>query len=117
MPSQRLFDRRYGKGAFDRLRSMLADPASAYQDIADKLDLTRQRISQIANELGINGKHRQRERWSRRGPHIVKRFKEYPSDIQAVINKLRRTGFGVTPYNSPQPSTSTFFSRCKKWWL
>jgi hypothetical protein len=67
MPSQHLFDHRYGKGALDRLRSMLDDPATAYQDIADKYDLTRQRIAQIANELGINGKHRQRERWSRVG--------------------------------------------------
>jgi hypothetical protein len=85
-----------------------------HQDIADKYDLTRQRIAQIANELGINGKHRQRERWSRRGPHIVKRFEQYPSNIRAVMNKLRRMGLRVTPYNSPQPSMSNFFLTLRK---
>jgi hypothetical protein len=72
MTTKSLFDRRYGNGALDRLRSMLDDPESAYQDIADKFDLTRQRIAQIANELGINGTQRQRERWSREAvlPHI-----------------------------------------------
>jgi hypothetical protein len=117
MPSQHLFDHRYGKGALDRLRSMLDDPASAYQDIAEKFDLTRQRIAQIANELGVNGRRGQRERSSRRRPHIIKRFEEYTPDIRAVMNKLRRTGLGVTPYNSPQPSMPTFFSRYKKWRL
>jgi hypothetical protein len=104
--SERLFDRRYGKGAFARLRSMFEDPRFTYQHIANKIGLTRQRIAQLANELGINGRQRERVRVSRREPrvHIIKKFKEYPSDIRAVMNKLRRAGLRVTPYNSPQPS-------------
>lgn len=85
-----------------------------YERIGNKMDLTRQRIAQIADELGINGGQRKRERWSRRGPHIVKRFKEYPSDIRALMNKLRRVGLRVTPYNSPQPSTSNLFLTLRK---
>jgi hypothetical protein len=52
MPSQHLFDHRYGKGALDRLRSMLDDPATAYQDIADKYDLTRQRPTKRKKSSG-----------------------------------------------------------------
>jgi hypothetical protein len=47
MPSQRLFDCRYGKGAFARLRSMLDDPTVAYEHIAKNLGLTKQRIGQL----------------------------------------------------------------------
>jgi hypothetical protein len=104
MTSPVRFDRFHGKGAFDRLRSMLDDPACAYQEIGNKFGLTRQYIAQLANELGINGRQRQRERLSRRQPRIIKQFNEYPSDIRAVINKLRRASLRVTPYNSPQPS-------------
>jgi hypothetical protein len=41
--SKRLFNRRYGKGAFARLRSMLADPTVIYEHIAKNLGLTKQR--------------------------------------------------------------------------
>jgi hypothetical protein len=58
--NKRLFDRRYGKEAFARLRSMLGDPGFAYQHIGNKFGLTRQYIAQLANELGINGRQRQR---------------------------------------------------------
>jgi hypothetical protein len=46
MPSQHLFDHRYGKGALDRLRSMLDDPATACQDfwIMRCAVLTRERV-------------------------------------------------------------------------
>jgi hypothetical protein len=103
--NKRLFDRRYGKGAFARLRSMLEDPGFAYQHIGNKFGLTRQYIAQLANELGINGRQRQRERTLRCGPHIVIKRVEYPAHIRAVINKIRRSGMRVTPYVFPvQPS-------------
>jgi hypothetical protein len=105
MTSPARFDRRYGKGAFARLRSMLEDPGFAYQHIGNKFGLTRQYIAQLANELGINGRQRQRERTLRRGPHIVIKRVEYPAHIRAVINKIRRSGMRVTPYVFPvQPS-------------
>jgi hypothetical protein len=50
------FDNIYGEGGFARLRSMLDDPSLAYQHIANTFGLTRQRIAQLAAELGINGK-------------------------------------------------------------
>jgi hypothetical protein len=103
--NKRLFDRRYGKRAFARLRSMLEDPGFAYQHIGNKFGLTRQYIAQLANELGINGRQRQRERTLRCGPHIVIKRVEYPAHIRAVINKIRRSGMRVTPYVFPvQPS-------------
>jgi hypothetical protein len=93
MLSKDLFDRRYGKGAFNRLRSMLDDPRFTYQHIANKFGLTRQYIALRANEFGINGRQRERVRFSRHEPRIIKKFEEYPSDIRAVMNKLRQAGF------------------------
>ena len=106
MVNNRLFDRRYGKGAFGRLRSMLADPTITYERVAKNLGLTKQRIGQLAKDFGVDGRQREYERIVRREPRvrIIKKFKEYPSDIRAVMNKLKRAGFPVTPYNSPQPS-------------
>src|SRR5947199_860095 len=100
---QQRFDHFHGKGAFVRLRSMLNDSRFAYQHIANKFGFTRQYIAQLANELSINGRRRQRKRSSRREPRIIKL--EYPPSIRAVINKIRRSGNQVTPYIFPvQPS-------------
>jgi len=96
---QQRFDHFHGKGAFVRLRSMLNDPRFAYQHIANKFGFTRQYIAQLANELSINGRQRQRKRSSRREPRIIKL--EYPPSIRAVINKIRRSGNQVTPYIFP----------------
>src|SRR6266542_677124 len=106
---QKRFDHFHGKGAFARLRSMLADPRFAYQHIANKFGVTRQYIAQLANELDIKSRQRQREHLSPREPRIIKQFKQYPPDIRAVMNKLRRAGLRVTPYNSPQPSVPNLF--------
>jgi hypothetical protein len=81
--NKRLFDRRYGKGAFARLRSMFEDSGLTYQHIANKIGLTRQRIAQLANELSINGSQRQRKRSSRREPRIIK--VEYPVGFSRLI--------------------------------
>src|SRR4030095_7903040 len=84
---------------------MLDDSRVAYQHIGNKFGLTRQYIAQLANELGINGRQRERVRLSRCEPRIIKKFEKYPSDIRTVMNKLRRAGLRVMPYNSPQAST------------
>src|SRR4051812_29055520 len=98
MANRLWFDVRHGKGAFHRLRSMLDDPGFAYQHIGSRFGLTRQRIAQVAKELGINARQRQRERALRREPSVIK--KRYPPGVQAVIEKIRRSGMRVTPYNS-----------------
>ena len=105
MVNKRLFDRRYGKGAFGRLRSMLADPTITYERVAKNLGLTKQRIGQLAKDFGVDGRQREYERIVRREPRIIKKFRQYPSEIQAVMDKLMRAGLRVAPYNSPQPST------------
>ncbi len=92
------FDRTHGKGAFRRLRSMLDDPGFVYQQIGSRFGLTRQCIAQLAKELGINARQRQRERALRREPSVIK--KQYPPGVQAVIEKIRRSGMRVIPYNS-----------------
>ena len=74
---------------------MLDDPAFTYQSIAKKLGLTRQRIAQLANDIGVNGRRRQRQRTLRREPRII--AEEYPPSIQAVINKVRQSGVKVRP--------------------
>jgi hypothetical protein len=65
------FDLSHGKGAFQRLRSMLDDPSLAYQHIGSKFGLTRQRIAQLAKELGVNARQRQCERASCREPSVI----------------------------------------------
>jgi hypothetical protein len=98
MTNNHSFDRVHGKGAFRRLRSMLDDPGFAYEDIGSKFRLTRQRISQLAKDLGIDARQRQRERTLRREPYLIK--KQYPPRIRAVIDKIQRAGMWVTPYIS-----------------
>jgi hypothetical protein len=113
MPSKRLFNRRYGKGASARLRSMLDDPQFAYQHIGDKFGLTRQYISKLAKGLAIKGRQRQRqrERMLHRKPHIVK--VDYPPGVRSVINKIKRSGIPVTPYVFP-PSQANVAWRSQK---
>jgi hypothetical protein len=100
---KRRFDRFHGKGAFARLRSMLDDPSLAYQHIGDKFGLTRQYISKLAKELGIDGIRRRRqregERVLRREPRVIKA--DYPPGIRSVINKIRRSGIRVRPHIFP----------------
>jgi hypothetical protein len=84
--------------------AMLADPAFAYEHIGGK--------------FGYEAAHcprRYRVRCRReaaaaraRVPSSTSRHQtvqKIPAAIQAVMDKLRREGFQVAPYNSPQPST------------
>jgi hypothetical protein len=101
MTSPARFDRKHGKGAFLRLRSMLPDAAFAYQQIGSEFGFTRQYVAQIAKGLGVDGtrRRRQRERVLHREPRVIK--VEYPPGVRSVIHKIRRSGFQVTPYIFP----------------
>ena len=79
---------------------MLDDPQFAYQQIANKFGLTRQYIAQLAHELGINGRRRQRQRKLHRQPRVIN--KQYLPDLQTVVDKIKRSGFQVIPYDLPQ---------------
>jgi len=85
----------HGIGAFARLRSMLADPAFAYERIAKNLGLTKQRIGQLAKDFGVDGRQREHEGIVRREPRVIN--KEYPPDIRAIVHKIRRSGIEVIP--------------------
>jgi hypothetical protein len=107
------FDRRRGKGAFARLRSMLNDSQFAYQQIANKFGFTRQYIARLAKQLGIDGHQRRRQRerlrMLRREPRVIKI--DYPVGIQAVIDKIRRRGIQVTPYIFPAQPRAPYLAR------
>jgi len=112
MISPARFDRIHGKEAFLRLCSMLDEPMLPYQRIAKKLGLTKQRIGQLAKDISVNGRQRQRERTLCREPRVM--MKKYPPDIQAVINKIRRSGIQVGPYNSRQRSRPSLARRSQR---
>jgi hypothetical protein len=106
------FDHRHGKGAFVRLCSMLYDSALAYEQIGSKFGLTKERIGQLAKVLRINGRQRERNRISRRGPRI--KSQAYPPDVTAVISKIRRFGIQVDPYNLIKKSRPRVGRRSKR---
>jgi len=70
MVIEQRFDCRYGKGALDRLRSMLDDPTVTYKRIAKNLGLTKQRVAQLAKDFGVDGRQREHERTVRRWPRV-----------------------------------------------
>lgn len=81
---------------------MFDDPQFSFQQIGQKFGLTKQRIAQLAKELGINAKQRQRERTLTREPRLIEQ--DYPPGVQAVLEKIRRCGNRVLPYNMAQPN-------------
>ena len=81
---------------------MLDDPTLRYRSIARMFGVTKQRVGQLAAEMGINGRRRQRQR-----ALDVLAFHngtEYPTDIGAVIRKLKRSDLEVLPYRPPRAS-------------
>jgi hypothetical protein len=91
-----LFDRIHGEGAFARLRAMLDEPALNYQSIGRRFRISRQRVGQLAKELRVDGRRRQRQRTQ----HAVAFYsgRDYAADVQAVVRKLKRLGLRVLPY-------------------
>ena len=78
---------------------MLDDPTVAYERIAKNFGLTKQRIGQLTNDFGVNGRQRKHERIVRRWPRVMKLA--YSTDVRSVISKIRRSGIQVTPYVFP----------------
>lgn len=97
-----LFDRHHGKGAFTRLCSMVGDSDLHYRSIGRRFGITRQRVAQIAAEMGVDGRRRQRQRALR--TLAFQNGSKYPPDIEAVVRKLKRSGLEVLPYRPPCPS-------------
>lgn len=98
MISEHRFDRRFGKGAFARLRLMLRDETRTYAQIGSLFGITKQRISQLAQFLRINGSRRQRKRNSRRPPCLTNTRAEYPPKVRLVLGELERRGIPVATY-------------------
>jgi hypothetical protein len=74
---------------------MLDDPTLCYQTIAQHFGVTRQRIAQIAADMGVDGRGRQRQR--KLLTAVLQREPNYPANVRLVIQKLKRAGLEVTP--------------------
>ena len=99
MTSPAEFDRRHGKNAFSRLRSLLDDPQNSYTMIGNKLGLTRQRVSQLAKELGIDTEERRRRRVQPTSPRVFEQG--YSAVVAAIIRRIKKAGVQVEPFLSP----------------
>ena len=84
---------------------MLDDPQLSFQQIGQKLGLSKQRIFQLAKRFGINGRQRQRERTLRREPYVIE--EDYLPPVLDIIDKIKSYGYRVMPYNKLQPSRKT----------
>ena len=109
MISAAKFDRLHGNGAFARLRSMLDDPALTYETIGQKLGFSKQRISQLAKELGVNVYKRRRQRRLARPPTTI--VKNYLPAVAAVIKRIKRRGLQVLPYDARIQSVENLYWR------
>ena len=84
---------------------MLDDPQLSFQQIGQKLGLSKQRIFQLAKRFGINGRQRQSERTLRREPYVIE--EDYLPPVLDIIDKIKSYGYRVMPYNKLQPSRKT----------
>jgi hypothetical protein len=105
MTSAAAFDHLHGQNAFADLLTLLKNPELSYTRIGKKFGLTRQRISQLAHEIGIDANERIRVRELNAAPVIIE--KGYSPEIAAVITKIKRAGLPVRPYLAQQPGTGT----------
>lgn len=97
MSDEHSFDSTHGKGAFARLRRMLQEATLSYAQIGYEFGVTRQRVSQLAQLFGINGRRRQRECINRRPPCVANKRDEYPFAVREVLGELVRRGIPFAP--------------------
>lgn len=91
---------------------MLDDPAQSYDRIGRRFGITRQRVGEIAAQLGIDGKDRQRDRTAE--AFLSNRTKRrYSPAMKAVVRELRRLNMTVEPYR-PVRSTGSLGLVVKK---
>lgn len=98
MTDEHIFDSLHGKGTYSRLRRLFQEETLSYAQIGYEFGLTRQRISQLAQNLGINGRRRQRECSNRRPLCVVNKRDEYSSAVRQVLGELERRGILVAPH-------------------
>jgi hypothetical protein len=98
MIDEQSFDTLHGKGAFAKVCRLLQGPMLTYAEIGRELKLTRQRISQLAQLVGINGRRRERERIKHRPPCVVNKRAEYSFTVRLMLGELERRGISVAPY-------------------
>jgi hypothetical protein len=110
----RLLDHRDKQEALPGIRSMLADPSLCYQTIGKHFGVTRQRIAQIAAEMGVDGRRRQRERQLRMAAAGLQREADYPANVRVVIQKLKRAGLKISPYRAPRSHRPDFAPAAKR---
>lgn len=97
MSDEHSFDSSHGKGAFARLGRMLQEATLSYAQIGYEFGVTRQRVSQLAQLFGVNGRRRERERINHRPPCVANKRDEYPFAVRQVLGELERRGIPVAP--------------------
>jgi hypothetical protein len=90
-----LFNRLGKEEALAGIRSMLDDPTLCCQAIAQHFGVTLQRIAQIAADMGVDGRARQRQR--KLLSPVLTREPKHPADVRLIIQKLKRAGCKVLP--------------------
>jgi len=108
------FDRLHGRNAFLRLRSLLSDPDKSYTEIGKTFGLTRQRISQVARQLGTDSQERIR--------HFRRKECEWlatSTDPAPVGNRYLGLTMHESPMKRPVRAVNGQCLRCGYWfaWL
>jgi len=98
MTDEEKFERIYGKGAFSRLRLLLKNLSLTYEDIGREFGLTKQRIGQLAQLVGINGFQRKSEAAKERPPYVANRNHNYTPTVRLVLGELTRRGITFEPH-------------------
>lgn len=98
MKLEQRFNSKYGDGAFARFRDRLTDPTISYTQIGREFSITRQRVSQIALLLQIDGKRRFRKRTGRRAPYFINENAKYPARVRYLLAILKQLNIPFTPY-------------------
>jgi hypothetical protein len=91
-----------------RIRSLLSNKALSFVDIGDRLGITRERVRQIARQLGMESGLQRREQRALR-----KRMPDWQNrkGYRELIAKGKRYGYTVTPSRVDSPEGWRFQAR------
>jgi hypothetical protein len=92
------FNRKHGKRALSRLRVLLQERSLTYAQIGSKIGLSKQRVSQLAQQFRIDGRRRLRERANSRFPTILNNRANYTFRTRLLLRELERRGISVAPH-------------------
>lgn len=92
------FNRKHGNGALARLRVLLQEPSLTYAQIGFKIGLSKQRVSQLAQQFKIDGRRRLRKRARSHAPPKINKRANYTFRTWFFLRELKRRGISVAPH-------------------